>query len=160
MYLEIIRQQERLKRLFRQADELQRNSEIDEEVKAQFIWYLCVRTSGYLEYSIKTILRKYVQSNTGSTPYIANFVNSQLDFTLNPRRDRILDLVGKFNRSWKDNLKVTTKGELSDSLTSIVNNRNLIAHGDDVNVSLKDLKKYFDDAQKVVKLIYDECNDI
>ena len=159
MYPEIVLQQERLNRLFKHANDLQKKDDIDEEVKAQFVWYLCVRTSGYVEFSIKTILREYVSLEANSSPRIADYIHNQINKrTLNPKREKVLDLLAEFNPKWKEHLKKPSLGELKDSLESIVNNRNHIAHGSDVSISLKDLEKYFSDAQKIVKLVYDECN--
>lgn len=158
MYPEIKQQQERLKRLYSQAEALTKMENIDEELQAQFVWYLCVRTSGYLEFSTKTILRKYVQEETGALP-VANFVNSQLDRTLNPWMDHICDLIGKFNKSWKQNLQKATKGDIKDAIDSIVRNRNAIAHGNDAQLTFKELQRYFEYTQQVIELMYNECNN-
>ena len=159
MHPEIIQKQEKLQHLFEQAEQLQQIDKVDVEIKSGFVSYLCVRTSGYVESSIKTILREYVKSKTDNTaPHIANFVNEHLDSSLNPRRDHILGLVGKFNSEWKENLRVSIDNELGDSLKSIVINRNNIAHGSDVGLSLRDLGKWFEDAQEVVELVYSECS--
>ena len=158
MHLEILRQQEKLQHLFEQAKQLQQIDDIDVETKLGFAAYLCVRTSGYVEFAVKMILREYVKSKTGRTSHIANFVDKQLERTLSPRRDQILDLVGQFNSEWKENLRGSIDSELGDSLKSIVINRNNVAHGSDVNLSLRDLGKWFEDAQKIVDLVYSECS--
>ena len=156
MHPEILQQQDKLQHLFEQAHQLQERDDIDDEIKVQFVWYLCVRTSGYVESSIKTILREYVKSKTSDIP-TANFVNRQLRY-LTPYRNEILKLVGQFNSKWRESLRDSTKGELGDSLDSIVVNRHEIAHGSDVTLSLRDLGKWFADAQKIVELVYSECS--
>ena len=156
MHPEILQQQDKLQHLFEQAHQLQERDDIDDEIKVQFVWYLCVRTSGYVESSIKTILREYVKSKTSDIP-TANFVNRQLRY-LTPYRNEILKLVGQFNSEWKENLRISINNELGDSLRSIVTNRNNIAHGSDVTLSLRDLGKWFADAQKIVDLVYSECS--
>lgn len=159
MHPEILQQQDKLQHLFEQAHQLQERDDIDDEIKVQFVWYLCVRTSGYVESSIKTILREYVKSKTDNTaPYIANFVNKYLDSTFNPRRSEVLRLVGQFNSKWRESLRDSINNELGDSLKSLVINRNNIAHGNDVTLSLRDLGKWFADAQKIVELVYSECS--
>ena len=158
MHPEILQQQDKLQHLFEQAKQLQQIDDIDVETKLGFAAYLCVRISGYVEFAVKMILRKYVKSKTGGTSHIANFVDKQLERTLSPRRDQILDLVGQFNSEWKENLRVSINNELGDSLRSIVTNRNNIAHGSDVTLSLRDLGKWFADAQKIVELVYSECS--
>ncbi len=159
MHPEIIQKQEKLQHLFEQAEQLQQIDKVDVEIKSGFVSYLCVRTSGYVESSVKTILREYVKSKTSNTaPDITNFVNKQLDTTFNPRPSEVLKLIGQFNSKWRENLRDAIKGRLGDSLDSIVVNRNRVAHGVDVNLSLRDLGKWFEDAQEVVELVYSECS--
>ncbi len=157
MHPEILQQQEKLQHLFQQAEQLQQIDDIDDETKSGFVSYLCVRTSGYIESSVKTILREYVKSKTNNVP-IVSFVDKQLGYTLTPRREQILDLVGQFNLKWRENLKDSTKGRLDDSLDSIVSNRNKVAHGANAVIHLSNLKEHFEDAQKVVELVYNECD--
>lgn len=93
-----------------------------------------------------------------SDPYISNFVNSRLERTLNPNRGAMLSLIGEFSSEWSEPIRAAIKNELGTSLDSIVSNRNNIAHGQDVSLALHDLQKYFDHAQKVVELVYMQCN--
>ena len=142
--------------LFDYADALQERADIDDEVKAHFTSYLCVRTSGYVEFAVKTILREYAKSKTNE-PNISNFVNSQMERTLNPNRGAMLSLIGEFNSDWSETIKADIKNEIGTSLDSIVSLRNQIAHGEDVTLAFHDMQKYFGHAQEVVKLIYKQC---
>ena len=160
MHPEILDQQNRLERLFEQAQQLQQMSDIDDETKSGFISYLCICTSGYIESSIKTILRKYVESETSDIklPQTINFVENQLEsYRLTPQRAQILELIGQFNPKWRRNLSHSINKELGSSLSSIVQHRNNIAHGAIVYLVLKDLKKNSDDAKEIVQLVYAEC---
>ena len=132
----------------------QRHDTIDDEAKAGFVSFLCVRTSVYVESSIKTILSAYVEAKTSDIP-TRNYVNSNLR-NLTPNREQILSLIRTFDVTWAQRLKESTV-EYSDSLRAIVVNRNQIAHGEDVVLSLQDLERYFVDAQRVVELVHDEC---
>ncbi len=164
MHPEILQQREKLRHLFKQAKHLQKNDDIDDETKSGFVSYLCVRTSGYVEFAVKMILRKYVESKTDDKPTV-NFAHSQLK-RLTPNRDNILGLVGQFDEEWKKSLgnSITvvdldgTVVDLGGSLGSIVKNRHDIAHGVDVDLSLADLEKHFIAAQEVVELVYSECS--
>lgn len=69
----------------------------------------------------------------------------------------MLPLVGEFSSDWSETIKVGLKNELGTSLDSIVSIRNQIAHGEDVTLALHDMQKYFDHAQEVVKLVYEQC---
>lgn len=158
MHRDIIEQQNMLVHLFEQANVLQDKPDIDYEIKAQFVWYLCIRASSYVEYSVKTILLEYVKSETDRAPNLANFVHKKLEYSFNPKPSRILDLLELFNSDWKQNLGNSIDGKLSTSVGSIVANRNRIAHGEISDITLERLADYFADAQEVVRLIYIECD--
>lgn len=157
MHPEILRQQEKLRHLFEQAEQLQQIDGVDDEIRAQFVWYLCVRTSGYVETSIRTILNEYVSSQTSSASIIS-FIDERVQHSRRMRFNEIATLVGRFSSEWEKRLRDSTPEDPKHSLGNIVTNRNNIAHGYDVNVSLRDLGKWFEDAQEVVELVYSECS--
>lgn len=159
MHPEIVDQQDRLKRLFEYADNLQENAEIDTEIKAHFAQYLCVQTSGFIETSVKTILQEYVRSKTEDQPTL-NLVDARMKRTLNPGRSTLLPLIGEFSKDWSDLIRVGLRNELGTSLDSVVSIRNQVAHGEDVTLTLHDMQRYFDHAQMVVRLIYEQCNSL
>lgn len=157
MHPEILHQQEKLRHLFEQAEQLQQIDGVDDEIRAQFVWYLCVRTSGYVETSIRTILNEYVSSQTSNTSIIS-FIDEQVRHSRRMRFNEIATLVGRFSSEWEKRLRNSTPEEPKRSLGNIVTNRNNIAHGYDVTLSLRDLGKWFEDAQEVVELVYSECS--
>ena len=151
----IVEQEEKLQRLFSQAWDMQDLDELEDEAKSGFVSYLCIRTFGYIESAIKTILREHVRSNAGDKPTF-NYVNSQLR-NLRLRRDQIIELVGVFDKQWSDVLKGRITTDHGDSLRAIVVNRNEIAHGGDVDISLRDLEGYFVHAKEVIRFIFNVC---
>ncbi len=155
MHRDIVDQQEKLQRLFRQAKDLQTLDNVDDETKSGFVSYLCVCTFGHVESSVKTILREYVRSNSRDAPTF-NYVNARLR-NLSLRRDQILDLIGQFDQQWSESLKKYITVDHGDSLKAIVVNRNEIAHGGDVDMSLRDLEGYFTHAKEVVGFIFSVC---
>lgn len=158
LHQDILRHQNTLERLFNQADALDDLDGVDDEVKAHFTRYLCVSTSAFLELSLKRILREYV-SAANTDPLVAKFVFHHLDRrSPGPRRDEILQLLGRFSDEWKSEVGIATRGQISGSLTSLVNDRNNIAHGETVNLSLNDLKNHFENAKKVVEIIHRHCH--
>ena len=158
MHRDIVEQQEKLSRLFAQAKRLQKLDSMDDETKSGFVSYLCVRISGYVELAVKTTLREYSESQIRlDAPVIANFVDRQLEYTLNPWYSQILELVGKFSTKWKETLKESITQKQRDSLNSIVRMRNDIAHGVDVVLSLEILQQQFEDAKEVIILVNTVC---
>ena len=158
MHSDIIEQQDMLNHLFEQTKLLQDKSDIDYEIKVQFVWYLCIRASSYVEFSVRRILLEYVKLEANRAPNLANFVNKKLEHSFNPKPSKILELVELFSSEWKQNLGKSIDGKLSSSLGSIVANRNRIAHGEISDITFARLSDFFADAQEVVRLIYEECD--
>lgn len=156
MHSDILQAQQRLGHLFEQARLLLENEAVDEEVRVQFVWYLCVRTCGFVESSVRRILMRYVESNSANQP-IQNFIETR-SRNITPNRDGILNLVGDFNAEWKETLQKSIQNEISASLTNMVKNRHRIAHGRDVDITYLQLKGYFDHARSVIQLVYDVCD--
>ena len=156
MHRDIVRHEEKLQLLFSQAKEMQDVDELDDEAKSGFVSYLCIRTFGYIESAIKTILREHVKAHTRYRPTF-NYVNSQLR-NLRLRRDQIIQLIGTFDQQWSEGLKRLITTDHADSLKAIVVNRNEIAHGGDVDISLRDLERYFIHARQVVGHVFDVCS--
>ena len=156
MNREILLYQKRLDFLFDQALLLQDEDGIDDLLKAEFVWYLCVRTSGYLETSVKMILLEHVRSMTHHQR-IVDFANNWLRKSTPLRRKEILRLAGTFSKEWRDNLENAFDDDLAQSLGSLNVNRNAIAHGTDVDLTLIRLETYYDNAKKVVSLVNDQC---
>ncbi len=155
MHLDIVRHEEKLQYLFTQAKQMQDLDDLDEEAKSGFVSYLCIRTFGYIESAIKTILKEHVRSKTSDTQTF-NYVNSQLR-NLRLRRDNIIELIGTFDRQWSEGLKTQITTDHGDSLKAIVLNRNEIAHGGDSDISLRDLEGYFAHAREVVEYVFNVC---
>lgn len=160
MYVEVIENQTKLQRLFTKADILQKDDSADVEVVSAFMSYLCVRTYAYLETSVETILRAYVRSVSNDN-VLERIVNLQLRRRRNLSRNELLQLIGNFSDEWRVKIRDAIKGRLGDSLDSIVNLRNGIVHGSDTSdVSLDALRNYFDDANEVIKLVFEVCKPV
>ena len=156
MHHQIERQTERIEKLYEQARNLGASTEIDDEIKSHFVKYLCIQTSSYIDGAVKTVLREYTQASAEA--YIANFVSSFLKRTPNPSKDYISKLLARFNKEWGVSFRRRTHERIGPSLDSIVNNRNQIAHGKDVDLTLRQLEKYYDDAKEVINIVDNICN--
>ncbi len=148
--LEIHRQKQRLDELFKAASSLP-----DVEMQSHWSRYLCVLVSGFLENSIELCLSEY--SKRHSDIAVSNFVNAELRDFQNPKMGKILDLLGSFSQQWRTQIEQATQGQLSDSVNSIVGNRNKIAHGESVSLSMSGLTAYYKDAAAVIELLQKAC---
>jgi hypothetical protein len=72
--------------------------------------------------------------------------------------DRILGLTRSFNPEWEDRLRTATEGELKESGDSIVANKNSIAHGENVGITYGRIRRYYDNAVKVVGMLERQCS--
>ena len=149
---EIARHKQRLDALFAKSNLLP-----DEpEILAHWARYLCIQVSGFLEVSIKTIYREYAKKTSALN--IQNYVTKQLSNFQNPTSGKISDLVGSFNQEWKRELNDTIEGEIKDSIDSIVNIRNKVAHGEDLGITLSTIKNYYKNAVKLIIFLENQCN--
>ncbi len=127
--------------------------DVDIEMISHFTKYVCVLISGMIEKSIQQILFKYSTAKTGDTN-LQSFVLKKLKRFQNARSDKIEQLFQDFNSEWK--LKLTSirdYSRLKGSLNSIISNRNKIAHGENINLTLNNLKQYYSDTVKIIKNI-------
>ena len=125
----------RIKRLIRRAEKV-----IDDELKAEITRYICVLISSLFELQCKDVASKFAKLR--SQPDVLKFVESHLKTFRNPSPQKIRELFSRFNhqdaKDWHDGLE----DEERDALGSIVSNRNQIAHGKDVVLTLRDLNDY------------------
>ena len=142
----------RLDSLFKKFDDMVD----DHELLAHWSRYLCILVSGYLEESIRTIFREYSRSK--SSPYVANYVETKLDSFQNPKMGLILKLNGSFNQKWQKDLEEAVEDEIKDSVNSIVNVRNQVAHGKNVGITPSILKNYYKNAKKLICLLENQCS--
>ena len=151
MSIIVTQYQQRLEYLFNKVG----NFSCDDELLAHWARYLCILTSGFLEVSIREIYGEYAR--TKAAPNVANFVSDQLRRFQNPNMDKILRLTRSFSSEWGKNLENGTQGELKASVDSIVANRHNIAHGVPVGITYGAIKRYYENAKKVIDMIINQC---
>jgi hypothetical protein len=148
--LAIHQQKQRLDQLFKVARDLS-----DPEIQSHWSRYLCVLVSGFIENSVELCLYEY--SKNASSVHVSNFVSDRLRKFQNPKMGPILELFGTFNPEWRARIETETRGRLADSVNSIVTNRNKIAHGDSVTLSMSSLAAYYQDASSVIDILQKTC---
>lgn len=160
MLAKVIQREQELSALFHHAHSLESNPSVDPSVKAGFAQFLCVRTYAYFETSLKDILMAYIAGAQGD-PSVARFAMRQLDQrpSRNLKHQQMLELIGGFDTQWSSTISGKTSGQLGDSLNSVVNNRNNIAHNEltAVYLTLKDVNSYYQDLQKILRFVHNTC---
>jgi hypothetical protein len=121
---------------------------IDEpdEVTRALARFLVVRTCGHLERTIQECCLTYVRNKSGAR--VQRFSESWLRKIDNPSPDRLLELVGRFDTSLRDDLNAffeDNDGELRREISLLLGKRNLIAHGESEGIGSRkalDLLQY------------------
>ncbi|MCY4539333.1 MAG: HEPN domain-containing protein [Chloroflexi bacterium] len=155
---EIVKRQEDLQRLIGEVRRLKNSGQVGEPIVSQFVWYLCVRTSGYIEYSVGTILLEFYETRNEHPP-LSDFVIKQLKLSREFPMRRVRDIVNSFRENRPDSREEFDYSKLDSTLESIQKNRNQIAHGGEAySLSMSDLDTYFATAEEVINMVYEECN--
>lgn len=130
------KQKQRVDNLFRLASECGANPEL----QAHYSRYLCVVCSGYVEESVRCIFKDYAAARA---PQASGVVTRYLSRFQNPKASLIVDLARLFDSQWAATFETNIDGEIADAINSVVNTRNQIAHGSDVDISLLRMRDYY-----------------
>lgn len=141
----IVSHKQKLDAIFAKTKDLQD----DPELIAHWSKYLCVLVSGFVEASVRTLIAEYTTKR--SAPEIAHFVGSKLKMFTNAKMSKILDLIEEFGLVYREQFANSINDELKDAVDSVVSNRHLIAHGQDVGIGIATIKQYYQSVVTVVE---------
>jgi len=148
---EVVRYKQQLDELFAKISSLPE----DPEMHSHWARYLCIRVSGFLEISVRSIYSQYAKDK--AAPFVANYIEKQLSSFQNPNIEKILNVVRSFNQTWANRLEQIIEGEIKDAVISIVATRNKIAHGESVGITYIKMKAYYKCAVKLIELLEKQC---
>jgi len=121
----------------------------DEFMKSHIAKYLTVLISGIYEDIVKTRIEEYL-NNINSDSEVRNYINNDLAKSFrNPDTSNLKGVLKKFSTQWVDRIK-SLDSIYTDALDSIVNNKNLIAHGVNCNISYDNIREYFINSKFVI----------
>lgn len=120
----------------------------DLEVRSDFARYLCVLVSGLIENAVSTLATAYCRSR--SQPPVGNYAGSQLGRLQNLNGERLGQVVGAFEPSWRKELIEFLEGPRKDALDSVLSLRNKIAHGESVGLTYVRIQEYYCQIKDVV----------
>jgi predicted house-cleaning noncanonical NTP pyrophosphatase (MazG superfamily) len=150
---EVARQVQRLRSLFGKVGNASNN---DMSLQGHWAKYLCVMVAGLVENGLKEIFSEYIKDK--STKPIADYAISYITKLQNPKAEKVMDLVGSFKAEWRNELETFLANEgRKDAIDSIMNNRNQIAHGKDVGVTVVNVSNYFNKIVSVLEFIESQC---
>ena len=131
-------------------------SDWDLELQGHWGRYLCILVAGFLENAIGETYAEFAH-NSGSEP-VANFVAGRVLKIQNPKAQRFIETAGAFKVEWAVDLEAFLDREgRRDAIDAIMNNRNLIAHGENAGISVVRVKEYLDRCIEVVEFMENQC---
>jgi len=127
----------------------------DGEIDSYLAKYLCILSSGFLEESIRTIYGNYAEGKSNRN--VTEYVKKRLRSFQNADYESILQTTYSFSNEWGNNLEKFVTEEMKTSINSIVNNKNLLAHGSNSGITYDSLKNYFENSLKVLDFLETLC---
>ena len=116
---------------------------------ARLAQLVAVWASGYLESACREVVLGYASRRADEN--VVNYVSRTLDRFSNPRMDKILELLRAVDQDATDELRVFADGRIEASVNSIVSNRHRIAHGRSSQITMVQVKGYYEDARQLAK---------
>lgn len=148
MRLKLEIQEKTLDHLFDMVSKLE-----EDEIKSHLAKYLCIQASGYLENVIKGLVTEY--HNGTCKKSTENFVTEKIRYITNIDDDKLSAFLKSFNTEWENQFNNKVSDQHLQSLSSIISQRNQIAHGNanGSNISFKMMAQYYADLKEIVKVL-------
>lgn len=125
----------------------------DPEVQADYTRYLCILVAGFIERSVEDILQAYVDEAADSR--VSRYVSTTLRRSGNLRAGQIVNLFEAFDDRWKTRLDGELTAEHRQAIGNIYANRNQIAHGEDVDLTYRQIRGDYDRIRAAVQILED-----
>lgn len=111
------------------------------ETRSEYVRYLLVRVSGFVEYALEQISVELIDAR--SYGVVHTFAISFAGYAGSPNASNICNFVRKFDSTWGHELETFLRlEERWTSLNSLVGLRHLIAHGKPSSLGLTALAEY------------------
>ncbi len=109
---------------------------------------VAVWVSGYLESACREAALNYTRNRASKN--VVGYVGKVLKRFRNPNMNKILELIGDFDRDARDELKKFSQGRIESSVNSIVSQRHNIAHGRATQLTISQVRIYYKDVRCLV----------
>ena len=115
--------------------------------------FLVVFISGIYEEVIEGIINKMIEIRSSNNPEISRFMGNYLRHRFqNPNMKNICQLLKQFNNEWTRIITALPQNARV-ALDNIVDNKNGIAHGQTVVLTLNDVQVYYNNSRIVIEKI-------
>ncbi len=119
--------------------------------------YAIIKACGTIERALKTLVADHAESK--QSQQVKNFLQSKVrESSMNPNENNIGQLLKSFYQAWatgfNEKLKlITDKERKKQSLKSLVEARNVFAHGGNPTTTIGQVKIYFCDCRDIMTLV-------
>jgi hypothetical protein len=127
----------------------------DLETKADMARYLCVLMSGLLEQAVRHSYSSYAAAKSHAN--ISRYVERDLELFQNAKPAKLFELAGRFSAAWRADLEAFLVDRVHDHVSSVVANKNLIAHGESVGVTYVRALEFYASVKEVVAFVERQC---
>jgi hypothetical protein len=110
-----------------------------------------VLLSGYVEKSIADLGMEYTRGKAAAP--IRSYMETSLSRLMNVDKERLLQVIGSFDDSWRQKVDDYVVDERQAALNSVVGLRNNIAHGGGGTVSLGQIERYWIPIREIVDFV-------
>lgn len=125
------------------------------EIQSHWARYTCIVMYGYIEDSIREILKSYADDRCPRE--LMNYISSQLGGFQSANVDNILRLLASFDKGWESAMNEFIDEERRAAINSVVGNRHRIAHGLDVSVTVHQLSQWYPKISEVIDTLTVIC---
>ena len=150
--LEVARLRQRLQDTFSRVDQIDGAAL---ELRSDMARYLCVLVCGYVEKSFQELAIQWCRGQ--SSPSVLMYASRGLKRTQNLNGKRFKQSLEAFDPAWRTAIE-DTFGQEVDALNSIYGNRNQIAHGANVGLTIIQIKAYYDQVERLVDFMVEKMD--
>gem|GEM_PF-5756273 len=88
-----------------------------------------------------------------SNDQVAQFVRRKLDGFINPKLNKIFELVADFDPDMRMRLESCMPDDVRAAIDGVVDNRHRIAHGKDIGIGMPTIKNYWANVVRGVEIL-------
>jgi len=130
---------------------------IGSEIQSDFARYLCVLVAGYMEQATQELALAWCRRQSSES--VQRYVGKQLDRLQNVNGPKLLQTVGAFSDQWRRELEDGFEDELT-TLSGLMGNRHLIAHGGTVGVTYARVNESFQMVKVLVEFLKERFDPV
>jgi hypothetical protein len=153
--VELVRQHAAIKQVIRRTSH--EPSTRNFEMMAHWGRYACVLSSGFVENVVRHIYGSYLDRAAGSRQSV-RFARRHIEKVQNPKAGKLIEIATSFDPIWGEGLQTYLDEDFrGDAINTIMQNRHLIAHGRNSDISIARVDQYLSRITEVAEFLEQQC---